>query len=195
MGCLFRVQGKRVSGSRSDRSSRLCINVYMMIVKLQYSMINHLDFQLHYFKRKYECDIDARIDGLVQDCSNSSASAIELLQSCTKPLIWSCQLHWCLFCRLQLTINKLGLGECLAPFLVAGHLMNHQRHLICMTTSPNLVREWLQRSAWLINKWNEKNVSNDDLRWWEWLICCIIFIAFSVKCHFHSIVNLFFHLL
>ena len=29
------------------------------------------------------------IDGLVQDCSNSSALAIELLQSCTKPSIYS----------------------------------------------------------------------------------------------------------
>ena len=28
------------------------------------------------------------IDGLVQDCSNSSALAMELLQSCTKPTIW-----------------------------------------------------------------------------------------------------------
>ena len=28
------------------------------------------------------------LDGLVQDCSNSSALAMELLQSCTKPLIW-----------------------------------------------------------------------------------------------------------
>ena len=28
------------------------------------------------------------IDGLVQDCSNSSALAMELLQSCTKPSIW-----------------------------------------------------------------------------------------------------------
>ena len=30
------------------------------------------------------------IDGLVQDCSNSSAVAMELLQSCTKPSIWAC---------------------------------------------------------------------------------------------------------
>ena len=29
------------------------------------------------------------IDGLVQDCSNSSALAMELLQSCTKPSIYS----------------------------------------------------------------------------------------------------------
>ena len=28
------------------------------------------------------------IDGLVQDCSNSIADALELLQSCTKPSIW-----------------------------------------------------------------------------------------------------------
>ena len=28
------------------------------------------------------------IDGLVQDCSNSDALAMELLQSCTKPSIW-----------------------------------------------------------------------------------------------------------
>ena len=28
------------------------------------------------------------IDGLVQGCSNSSALAMELLQSCTKPLVW-----------------------------------------------------------------------------------------------------------
>ena len=28
------------------------------------------------------------VDGLVQDCSNSSANALELLQSCTKPSMW-----------------------------------------------------------------------------------------------------------
>ena len=28
------------------------------------------------------------IDGLVQDCSISSALAMEILQSCTKPLMW-----------------------------------------------------------------------------------------------------------
>ena len=33
------------------------------------------------------------IDGLVQDCSNSIANALELLQSCTKPLIRLCLEH------------------------------------------------------------------------------------------------------
>ena len=32
------------------------------------------------------------IDGLVQDCSNSIANALELLQSCTKPSIWTWKL-------------------------------------------------------------------------------------------------------
>ena len=30
------------------------------------------------------------IDGLAQDCSNSGALAMELLESCTEPLIWVC---------------------------------------------------------------------------------------------------------
>ena len=32
--------------------------------------------------------MDHDIDGLVQDCSNSIANALELLQSYTKPLIY-----------------------------------------------------------------------------------------------------------
>ena len=31
-----------------------------------------------------------RINGLLQDCSNSFALAMELLQFCTKPSIWAC---------------------------------------------------------------------------------------------------------
>ena len=33
------------------------------------------------------------IDGLEQDCSNSIADALELLQSWTKPLIWAKSVH------------------------------------------------------------------------------------------------------
>ena len=33
-------------------------------------------------------DWSHEIDGLVQDCSNSIATALELLQSCTKPSKW-----------------------------------------------------------------------------------------------------------
>ena len=37
----------------------------------------------------YSCPVMCVYDGLVQDCSNSSALAMELLQSCTIPSIWS----------------------------------------------------------------------------------------------------------
>ena len=34
-------------------------------------------------------NIGSDIEGLAQDCSNSSVLAMELLQSCAKPSIWS----------------------------------------------------------------------------------------------------------
>ena len=42
----------------------------------------------------------SHFDGFVQDCSNSFTKALELLQSCTKPLIWCIQYDissWCLW--------------------------------------------------------------------------------------------------
>ena len=48
------------------------------------------------------------IDGLAQDCSNSSALAIELLQSCTKPLI-----SW-----LPFIISRLHIHKCFLPSLL-----------------------------------------------------------------------------
>ena len=43
-------------------------------------------YTVDYFEKKY-------IDGLVQDCSNSIANAQELLQSCTKPSIYTCTFY------------------------------------------------------------------------------------------------------
>ena len=40
-------------------------------------------------KVKSRSQFHNHVDGLVQDCSNSSALAMELLQSCTKPLMYS----------------------------------------------------------------------------------------------------------
>ena len=45
------------------------------------------------------------IDGLVQDRSNSIANALELLQSCTKPSIWSATVSF--LSDIQLKISKL----------------------------------------------------------------------------------------
>ena len=36
-----------------------------------------------------EAHTDHDLDSLVQDCSKSSALAVELLQYCTKPSVWS----------------------------------------------------------------------------------------------------------
>ena len=41
-------------------------------------------------------------DGLVQDCSNAIVNALELLQSCTKPSIWT------LSCKASLMNNIHG---------------------------------------------------------------------------------------
>ena len=53
---------------------------------------------------------DAHIDGLVQDCSNSSALAVELLQSCTKPSICISQPQFveqnCLY-KIKKKVQKL----------------------------------------------------------------------------------------
>ena len=38
--------------------------------------------------RNQAIDLSMNIHGLVQDCSNSIANALELLQSCTKPSIY-----------------------------------------------------------------------------------------------------------
>ena len=46
------------------------------------------------------------INGLVQDCSNSIALAMELLQSCTKPLISCC--HSCYWDRVLLVLQHIG---------------------------------------------------------------------------------------
>ena len=44
---------------------------------------------LHYINwSNVDCYLWCHIDGIVQDCSNSIANALELMQSCTKPLIY-----------------------------------------------------------------------------------------------------------
>ena len=47
------------------------------------------------------------IDGLVQDCSNSSALALELLQSCTKPSMYT--YIYCTVKHLEVTEKNVHL--------------------------------------------------------------------------------------
>ena len=51
--------------------------------------------------------IQFHIDGLVQYCSNSIASALELLQSCTKLSICILIMYFMVYCKLVLATSKI----------------------------------------------------------------------------------------
>ena len=71
------------------------------------------------------------IDGLVQDCSNSIANALELLQSCTKPSIYDFCLHGCF-----LFVGAFFHWSLVMPYV----------HLVitdCSAPSHYLIRFWL----------------------------------------------------
>ena len=53
------------------------------------------------------------MDGLVQDCSNSIANALESRESCVKPLTWCMVSVWsyCQFGQLQLSIESPMRGQ------------------------------------------------------------------------------------
>ena len=61
--------------------------------------------------------VTRHVDGLVHDCSNSSALAMELLQSCTKPSMWNIFSHW--LWRPCPTINRKQ--NHISRFLEPGH--------------------------------------------------------------------------
>ena len=67
---------------------RCLLNVYSLICILCFSLSYH-------------------INGLVQDCSNSIALAMELLQSCTDPLNVACYCRLCVLRRLDDTQSIL----------------------------------------------------------------------------------------
>ena len=53
-------------------------------------------------KNAYQSTITFNIDGLVLECGNSSANALELLQSWAKPLI---------HCSLVMPFDNIDLGQ------------------------------------------------------------------------------------
>ena len=71
--------------------------IHFLLIFLEDGLTNVLSPQWEYlcqWQLHLESDPSkeqAHIDGLVQDCSNSSASAMELLQSCTEPSIYCVQ--------------------------------------------------------------------------------------------------------
>ena len=68
-----------------------------MFTGLSYEVLNEITHSRFYVTRVLKVNTKYNmvyIDGLVQDCSNSCVSAMELLQSCTKPLIWYLFCWW-----------------------------------------------------------------------------------------------------
>ena len=62
-----------------------------LCMSYEFSQISWHSFPMVWFCRPSHCGqgYHHKIDGLVRDWSNSSALAMELLQSCTKPSTWS----------------------------------------------------------------------------------------------------------
>ena len=50
---------------------------------------NSVNSHLTHILQNWKPQLKQHIDGLPQDCSNSNALAMELLQSCAKPSTWS----------------------------------------------------------------------------------------------------------
>ena len=51
------------------------------------------------------------IDGLVQDCSNCTANTLELLQSCTKPLIYPYMWSWSTVLQVMVMLSNKPLSK------------------------------------------------------------------------------------
>ena len=72
----------------------------IILLHITWSCLNngpHLSDWIHALKNDLIPNSELYIgytDGLVQDCSNSSAIALELLQPCTKPSLWKWFHYW-----------------------------------------------------------------------------------------------------
>ena len=77
--------------------------------------------------------VDAYINGLVQDCSNSSALAMELLQSCNEPLICCTRLQY----LKSVNISPAYLQDCSNSSALAMELLQS-------CTEPLICCTWLQ---------------------------------------------------
>ena len=87
------------------------------------------------------CEFKVWFDALVQDCSNSSALAMELLQSCTKPSICVLLLHLsCMhyFISLQITQAYSFKNDC--SFNRKNYCSNARRYHHCPQTLAEIYR-------------------------------------------------------
>ena len=63
------------------------------------------------------------LDGLVQDCSNSIAKALELLQSCTKPSIYHMSIQQQCKTAFKITGNIYMKLQAMYPNIYKGELV------------------------------------------------------------------------
>ena len=77
------------------------------------------------------------VDGLVQDCSNSIANALDLLQSCTKPLIWSSS---AMINFLQNTRNRSLITNQLGPDMLMHSCEPVATPMLVLWSSSSLAR-------------------------------------------------------
>ena len=92
------------------------MHIYIYICTLQ---IVILSFHMFVFICIPVLLINEYFSGLLQDCSKSSALAVELLQSCTKPSIW------CLYNHMHTCVNVLWLFG----FVIVWIISNNNRKL------------------------------------------------------------------
>ena len=95
----------------------------------------------------------------MQDCSNSSALAMELLQSCTKPSIW-CHRHWwalvrVIACCLIHYWNNVDLST---PGSYTIHLNTITQEMIKIT--QEMLMKMITTNIWKIHIWNQSHIPN-----------------------------------
>ena len=87
------------------------------------------------------------IDGLVQDCSNSSALAMELLQSCTKPSVWNQSVRTIVWRAMIYTNHMIMLKKYTASLLIM---------YIWMFVLHNAIYIWMIMQKYF--QWNNINL-------------------------------------
>ena len=90
---LSSVWHQAITWSNTDLLSIHClINKFEILFEIQFLLkkihLQNVASKMIAILPRLQC-VNQNTDGQVQDCSNSSALAMELLQSCTKPSIYS----------------------------------------------------------------------------------------------------------
>ena len=92
------------------------------------------------------------IEGLVQDCGNSSALAMELLQSCIKPSLWSSEMFF-LISQLMHSDSVSGITRPYPRWLMRSRGHRATSRVQMWVTNPNETRQFLPWKHALLAQW------------------------------------------